>query len=564
MAYRLRVAHVSSAAPVACAATDPRWMRRLLFPAAALCALASAAPAVAAPAPITGKLTARGYTLIALGANGRATSVRVNGPFRLVPPARKVTLHLRGPKGVYAGPVVAARRGSRVVLGVRAGAKLGTLRLGRGVARTAKAVPARWLDATAWAAALRGVPRGAGRLGLVRSPAVGRTGPGRDQDRDGIPGAFDVDDNGNLVLDNVDRAAGGRARVAQAGAPGADANAFSVFSNFHFDLSETLNANAGGVTDAQIDAAMTRAGSFVGLVFQVPYGSVQLDCGALSYCSAGGTGRTAEPHPDGAPFSGGTIARGPTGDFQLRTFAPATKIGAGDTFIERVGDGASAHELTGVLNYMFNTTPAARSWSDSAGDAGTFAYPVAADAPGTRRNPLPVARDAEGKVKMTFSFWRPQRKAIPGAGEGDGFVDIGGLDYQVNVPNGPQGPGPQPIGAQPARGPQSCALANLSSGDAGLHPLPPFALTDTAADRPADPANTLTVTIDLTGCLAAAGLSLEPGQSLAFELQAKSRVGDNADQGFTICLPQAGQATCAQPAMAPPSPGGPPVGPPSA
>jgi hypothetical protein len=542
-------------------------MRRLLFPAAALCALASAAPAVAAPAPITGKLTARGYTLIALAANGRATSVRVKGTFRLVPPASRATLHLRGPKGTYAGPVVVGGRGSRVVLGVRAGAKLGTLRLGRGVARAAKPLPARWLDATTWAAALRGVPRGAGRLGLVRSPAIGRTGPGRDQDRDGIPGAFDVDDNGNLVLDNVDRSAGGRARAAQAGVPGpapggGDPNAFWVFSNFHFDLSETLNANAGGVTDAQIDAAMTRAGSFVGLVFQVPDGTVQLDCGALSYCSAGGTGRTAEPHPDGAPFSGGTITRGPTGDFQLRTLAPATKIGAGDTFIERVGAGTSAHELTGVLNYMFNTTPAARSWSDSAGDAGTFSYPIASDAPGTRLNPLPVARDAEGKVKMTFTFWRPQRKAIPGAGEGDGFVDIGGLDYQVNVPNGPQSAGPQPMGAPPVRGPQSCALANLTSDDAGLHPLPPFALTDTAADRPADPGNTLTVTIDLTGCLAGAGLSLEPGQTLGFELQAKSRVGDNADQGFTVCLPPSGQATCARPVVGPPSPGGPPAGPP--
>ena len=52
-----------------------------------------------------------------------------------------------------------------------------------------------------------GAPPGAGRFGLVRAAAVGAAGPGRDQDLDGIPGAFDVDDNGNLVLDNVDRTA---------------------------------------------------------------------------------------------------------------------------------------------------------------------------------------------------------------------------------------------------------------------------------------------------------------------------------------------------------------------
>ena len=45
------------------------------------------------------------------------------GAFRLIPPARKVTLHLRGPKSIYASPVVVGGRGSRMlVLGVRAGA----------------------------------------------------------------------------------------------------------------------------------------------------------------------------------------------------------------------------------------------------------------------------------------------------------------------------------------------------------------------------------------------------------------------------------------------------------
>jgi hypothetical protein len=77
--------------------------------------------------------------------------------------------------------------------------------------------------------ALQGVVVGAGRLGLVphpskagggraagaraEEPAAGGAGagaspdallPGKDQDGDGIIGAFDVDDNGNMVVDNTD------------------------------------------------------------------------------------------------------------------------------------------------------------------------------------------------------------------------------------------------------------------------------------------------------------------------------------------------------------------------
>ena len=67
------------------------------------------------------------------------------------------------------------------------------------------------------ARAAKGVVVGAGRLGLVPKPgkvkaqAAGNgsavpdpTLPGQDQDGDGIIGAFDVDDNGNMVIDNAD------------------------------------------------------------------------------------------------------------------------------------------------------------------------------------------------------------------------------------------------------------------------------------------------------------------------------------------------------------------------
>ena len=81
------------------------------------------------------------------------------------------------------------------------------------------------------ARAVRGVVVGTGTFGLVKSPSAKAAAavradaqapgagadqdplqPGGDQDGDGIIGAFDVDDNGNGVVDNVDgRQASGKA-----------------------------------------------------------------------------------------------------------------------------------------------------------------------------------------------------------------------------------------------------------------------------------------------------------------------------------------------------------------
>src|SRR4051794_13416260 len=82
--------------------------------------LAASSPSAAAPRRITGKLSRAGLTVIAVAADGKATSVRAAGAaFRLRPPATRVTLHLRGRDGRYAGPIVVGRNrsGSRAILG---------------------------------------------------------------------------------------------------------------------------------------------------------------------------------------------------------------------------------------------------------------------------------------------------------------------------------------------------------------------------------------------------------------------------------------------------------------
>jgi hypothetical protein len=201
--------------------TDSTTTRARLAAAWAL-VLALGLPAMAdarRPA-IEGRLPAS-YTVVALATDGRARTIEnVRGSFELVPPARTVTLHLLGSTGRYLGPVVVAGKGSRVVVQVRAGARLGTLRVLDDYARPRRKISARRLGGGRRAKARAGVPIGAGVLGRVRSGAVGPTGSGRDRDLDGIPGRFDVDDDGDLVLDVRERATA--RRVASGAVPAAE------------------------------------------------------------------------------------------------------------------------------------------------------------------------------------------------------------------------------------------------------------------------------------------------------------------------------------------------------
>ena len=130
---------------------------------------------------------------------------RGHGRFRLQPPGARVTLQLRAPDGTYAGPVVVGRSGSHVIVGVKAGAVLGHIAFSpRHGYATARRVAPRWLDRARWARARGGVePFGVLSMGRALSGPVKHPPPG-DRDADGVPDVFDVDDDGDLVLDLVD------------------------------------------------------------------------------------------------------------------------------------------------------------------------------------------------------------------------------------------------------------------------------------------------------------------------------------------------------------------------
>ncbi len=506
--------------------------------------LATSTPASAAPEPITGELSRQGYTVIALAGNGKAKAVRASPRrFRLTPPGSSVTLHLRTAKGAYAGPIVVGGRGRVSIVGVKAGGRLGMIRVRRGYARVTRKLPTRWLAAKLKARARKGVPIGAKRFGRVRSK-LPRSGAPGDRDLDGIPDVLDIDDDGDLVLDSLDP---GAATAAAAQAP---AELFDVLTTLSLELERTANANAAPpgspLTVGEIDAALASSGRL--LMEILPGDSPELDCGGLVYCSTGGTGRIFRggslPFPDccdseDPPDGFGALTPDPgslpppaTPFFFLAHGAGTGQIGTGDLLIERVTRAGVENQFPTALQFVFATVPALASYSDTAGNSASVSYPVAAGGVGTMGNGFPVAAGPDGKVVLTLTFWRPQREPIPP--EPGPWTDVGGLTYSTVV---------QHIGIPPAGTTvqQPCPQSTYSA--ASDQPLAPAAsgrgLTDQLGDQLASVDNKLTYTLNVTDCLASAGASWSSGEaSIHFGADAsRPGVGAGASQTAWFRLP---------------------------
>jgi hypothetical protein len=546
--------------------------------AAAVIVLASAAvapvdAAVAAPRALSGAVANGGqrYTLIALAANGRAKSVVLRRAFRLVPPAGTVTLHLRDRKGRYAGPVVVGGSRRKVLLGVRAGAKLGRIRVLRGFARARPS--RRSIASTVWARARAGVPIGARNFGRVRATTGGRAGRGRDLDRDGVAGAFDIDDDGDLRLDNVDRAA----RRADASASVADPNdplhpVWIINSGLQIScIAEqqgltrgtcgyAVNQNAAGPfaadTDFQnlIDVLMKSRGE---LLFPIASGgTAELDCGGLSYCSLRGSGffhtrmqkfpeqfdsdrdgfGTMAPVPafqEGQDGLGVTQTVNPRSVFGLAPLAGAAQVKAGDSYIDRITTSSGETQQPVTLGSVFGTLPALAAWSDPA-RAVTISYPVPTGAEGSESNAFTVQAGPDGDYRVTLSVWRPQRRAIPNSGEGSGWIDLGGLRYTV-------------VGktAEQNRRLWRCPPSAFTTQDPSFTQTA-AGLVDTAPDRLASAANRLTFTVNLSECYRFSNIGQLDTSTTVF-VTALSAYGDAAEGvGFSFKpLPPGGTSSSA-------------------
>jgi hypothetical protein len=527
--------------------------RRLALVALPLLLAASAPAEAARQKPIRGKLTAPGYTLVALSTSGKVTTKRVKSDrFSLRPPADVVTLHLRARGGFYAGPIVVGTRkgGRRTVLGVRAGARLGKInvRPNDGFARTATKPPRRVTDRRRIGRARKGVPIGAGVFGWVRSKPPRRP-PEGDRDFDGIPDRLDIDDDGDRVLDKVDRSGlrRGRATAVTAEDP------LGLATGLGATLSMTPNVHTGA-SDAEIDQASRDLGY---IIMDIRFGvsAVELDCGppvpaGLSYCALGGTAvhENGKPFPeccDGDGDGFGTMV--PTevepgeGGYQNFAFdhrSTSAQIGTGYYLFQHVtksGDESQCPSDTNpncvsysaVQQFAFTTIPALKSFDDGPRPRVTIPYPVGFNEPGnTANNPLPVSARSGGEVILDLTFWRPQRRptsdaecgSVPGCALTD-WRDMGGL---VHFATG--GPSDRHWASVcPKEGAYSDPSEGLQPFE--LEPGESGGFLDTTATRAADPAHTLSYRLNLTKCLDKEGISFGMNQTRGFAFQTSTPTG---------------------------------------
>lgn len=602
--------------------------------------LAASAPATAAPAPISGTLSAPGYTVVGLAQSGEARTVRVSaGQFSLVPPTEAVTLHLRAPNGTYAGPVVLKdptnsvrkakakvrkakrklrrakrtvraaethqqlkrarvrrrraakrlrraerrlerakqiatdRRGS-VAVGVEAGAVLGKIAIRSGYASAGDIPKPAWrasVDPERRALAQRGAPIGAGNFGFVASRPANSSVSG-DLDLDGVPDPLDIDDDGDLILDQLDSApTGNSVRAAQTpGCGPADIYCPAVSSVLTLFPEQTVNANAGS-TAAQIDSALASNGvlrfDIASYALAGHSGPVELDCGdpdtGLTYCrqngstgtaSAGASGAPPFPGPPGGSFDADSDGFGLLApaleplacggncstNFFLLHGAASYLIGSGDLLVEHVATGGDPSqcphppgitsddcvEVATTVQYVFATSPALVRYNDTGGNSTTLSYPIASGSLGATGHGFPVTPGPDGDIEVTLTFWRPQRRAIPESDPaGAMWMDVGHLTYGAQV----QGGG-------------FCPQTTLSENDQNLTVATPHVFLQggggfddrkaDAASSPGDasPGRTFTFTLNLTDCFASHGVTFNTGDERPVQFIGAPGAPSNAAQ----------------------------------
>jgi hypothetical protein len=529
---------------------------------------------------VTGHLSRGGYTIVALGTNGKMTWSKSRS-FALRLPAPQYTLQLISAQGRYAGPVVVGTgTHNKVIVGLRGAIALGTIDVvaSKGYAHVSHRLPGAALVRSRWAWSKHGVPIGNGRnLGLVVSPTkgTGPSGPGGDSDRSGIPNAFDIASNGYGVISALAPARlhlGARLANANppAPAPGGAGNGLAWMSQMFLPIDQTVNDDASGVSRSEIDSTLQQNLNLK-LLGLPQTDQLELDCNGLSFCSQGGTGQAAEeglPAPQGVypevpfpsasldPSTGfgevvgpnvpngllGTLTGNGAQEFSLFPNATSSQIGSGDVITALGTSGGVSSQTPTTIEFVFNTVPAIAAYDDGQGHSGAIGYPDTGGL-GTQNNPIKVAPGPDGDVRVAFTVYRPQRGGIPGAGE-PAFMDIGHLWYAFDSVSA-QAPGQSTVGQ--AQSPQcpsadysnvSSTVSDVDGGSVGggfSSPPGTGMLVDSASDQAADPGHTIGFTVDISACMTSKGQTFPVGRPVMFDISANSQSSaDHSNQKFWL------------------------------
>ena len=271
---------------------------------------------------------------------------------------------------------------------------------------------------------------------------------GGDADDDGLPNAFDVNDDGDTKTDSADLETPAPKVTGDESGTCAAVD-FKIFTNFKATqpgFAGTINAYGTGAFLADATTIPKAIGNTMSMVFS-PIATV---CGsAVTKSELKGIG---VPYAPAEYVSLGDKCS--TGDYQWTigngkmcgsstfsdgyTFSLADLPSGQDTFSMRVTTADDKqYEFTASAGFVFVTHPMLLGYQ--AGETkGTIDYSAGRTGPdGTAVNAPSISLKQADKLKL--SFYRPQRLAIdgePGFGEEKpAFYDLGGFTYQPQLPN---------------------------------------------------------------------------------------------------------------------------------
>jgi len=271
---------------------------------------------------------------------------------------------------------------------------------------------------------------------------------GGDADDDGIPNAFDVNDDGDAVLDSADTTTPAPKVAADNGTTTCGAVDFKIFTNYKAaqgGYAGTINAYAPGAfkaTKENIASTITKSMTMV-------FSPITQVCGSnVVTTELKGNGVAYAP-TDYVSLSGGVCN---TGDYQWAIGQGFICPGAGnktafggysftgsdlptgqDTFTMRVTTAdAKSYEFTSSVGFVFVTHPMFVEYSTDGTNFTKVDYNNSTPGPDGARITEPTI--SVGKAQTLYlKVLRPQRLAMDGeAGE---FYDLAGFKYTPDIPN---------------------------------------------------------------------------------------------------------------------------------
>ena len=271
---------------------------------------------------------------------------------------------------------------------------------------------------------------------------------GGDKDDDGIPNAFDVNDDGDAVLDSADSNTPAPKAAADDGTTTCGAVDFKIFTNYKATqggYAGTINAyGVGGFKADKVNIASTITKS-MSMVFSpitqvcgsavtrsflkgvdvayAPTDYVELSktCGTGDYQWLIGAGKMcgtdASGYSFGSPYTFGETL--PTGQ---------------DTFSMKVetADGKK-YEFTSSPGFVFVTHPMFIAYSNDGVNYTNIDYTKTTTGPEGARITEPTISVAQAQT-LYLKVYRPQRLAMDG--ETGDFYDLGGFKFTPDIPNG--------------------------------------------------------------------------------------------------------------------------------